>query len=220
MEGFLKNINGFNLDSITLFLILLMLLGVTIFFLSNTVRNHFELSFTHIICAAILSILLLLIKEINPIKDTSRLNMYYLEFSEEEKWRFDDSLYTGIVFTNHQNGTLNAEGRAVDGLENGTWKYYNEKGGFTEERTYERGILEGKDVVYFPSGELKEKAFYKNDLLDGDYEFWFTPTKIQTKGRYKWGKKQGEWKTYELSSFVVKIEIFDKGQLQETNYSD
>ncbi|MEN0051612.1 MAG: hypothetical protein AAF806_31400, partial [Bacteroidota bacterium] len=84
--------------------------------------------------------------------------------------------------------------------------------------TYQEGALEGREVSYFPSGELREKAFYENDLLDGVYESWFSPTRIRTKGKYELGKKQGEWKTHELNSSVIKVEVFEKDKLQETYY--
>ncbi|MEM6697873.1 MAG: hypothetical protein AAF599_05730, partial [Bacteroidota bacterium] len=94
LEGLLRVGIEFGIDWIMIDLVSVLLLGVTIFFMSKKVRNYFELSTKYIFGAATLFVLILLMKEIDPIKETDRLNMYYLELSEEEKWYFDDSLYT------------------------------------------------------------------------------------------------------------------------------
>ncbi|NBL64365.1 hypothetical protein GV828_04005 [Flavobacterium sp. NST-5] len=137
----------------------------------------------------------------------------------------DGSAYT-IFFD--QNGNKVSEGKEVNKLANGLWKYYHFKspeimtleyyveGKLNGERKvfYKNGILaeqanfvnDVKDGTYKKfneKGTLLEESFYKNGVLDGPAMFDDGFGKV-TKGQYKDGKKFGIWSYFENGKLMKK----------------
>ncbi|RAR75615.1 toxin-antitoxin system YwqK family antitoxin [Flavobacterium aciduliphilum] len=142
----------------------------------------------------------------------------------------DNSCYT--IFYN-QKGNKVSEGKLVNKLYEGEWKYYHEdsKQIMTLE-LYSNGKLNGLRKVYYPSGKIAEEAnymdgkrdgiykkytetgvileesLYKNGEFDGLAIFKSPENKVVAKGMFIKGKKEGIWEM-----------INEKGVLLKTNMS-
>jgi antitoxin component YwqK of YwqJK toxin-antitoxin module len=142
----------------------------------------------------------------------------------------DNSCYT--IFYN-QKGNKVSEGKLVNKLYEGEWKYYHEdsKQIMTLE-LYSNGKLNGLRKVYYPSGKIAEEAnymdgkrdgiykkytetgvileesLYKNGEFDGLAIFKSPENKVVAKGMFIKGKKEGIWEM-----------INEKGVLVKTNMS-
>lgn len=142
----------------------------------------------------------------------------------------DNSAYT-IFYDQNKNKV--SEGKVVNKLFEGQWKYYHQasKNIMTTEN-YVNGKLEGLRTVFYVSGKIAEEISYKNNLKNGFYKkytekgilleesmfknniysglaiFSDTNGNIVSKGQFVNGKKSGIW------------QFFEKGKLvKETNMS-
>ncbi|MFV8336615.1 toxin-antitoxin system YwqK family antitoxin [Flavobacterium sp. RSP29] len=142
----------------------------------------------------------------------------------------DNSAYT--IFYDQNKNTV-SEGKVVNKLFEGQWKYYHQasKNVMTIEH-YVNGKLEGLRTVFYLSGKIAEEISYKNNLKNGFYKkytekgilleesifknniysglaiFSDTNGNVVSKGPFVNGKKSGIW------------QFFEKGKLvKETNMS-
>lgn len=139
----------------------------------------------------------------------------------------DNSCYT--IFYN-QKGNKVSEGKLVNKLFEGEWKYYHEnattimtselysKGKLegirkvfytnqkiAEETTYKNGIKNGPYKKYADNGIVFEESNYKNNEFDGPAIFRNDANVVVSKGVYQNGKKVGIW------------EITTKGKTEKVN---
>ena len=138
----------------------------------------------------------------------------------------DGSCYTTFF---EPTGTKVSEGKEINKLREGEWKYYHFKSkSIMAKETYIQGKIEGVRRVYFRSGEVAEETSYLNGLKDGPYrkftekglvleEAAFKNDKyegpatyrdakgnIASQGEYRDGQKRGIWKFYEKGKLKEK----------------
>jgi antitoxin component YwqK of YwqJK toxin-antitoxin module len=68
--------------------------------------------------------------------------------------------------------TLKQNGFEINGLKEGTWFQYTEKGWLRFEWTYENGKKHGPYRSFFESGKVAAKGTYKNGKLEGTVLFY------------------------------------------------
>jgi antitoxin component YwqK of YwqJK toxin-antitoxin module len=136
----------------------------------------------------------------------------------------DNSAYT--VFYNQKKNIV-SEGKVVNKLFEGEWKYYHEdsKVIMTLEN-YKKGKLDGLRTVFYPSAKIADKTNYVNGIkqglylkysengivleevnynngeLDGLATYKDPQGNIVAQGNYKAGKKSGIWKFYENGKLI------------------
>lgn len=139
----------------------------------------------------------------------------------------DNSCYT--IFYNQKSNKV-SEGKVVNKLFEGQWKYYHEdspqimatefykngklsgtrkvfykSGKIAEETAYVNGIKEGPYKKYTEDAIVLEESFFKNGEYDGKAIFRDETNQVYGQGLFKDGKKVGMWK------------IFEKGKLKDVN---
>lgn len=141
----------------------------------------------------------------------------------------DNSAYT--VFYD-QNKNKVSEGKVVNKLFEGQWKYYhlNSKNIMTTEN-YSKGKLEGLRTVFYSNGKIAEEIGYKNNLKNGFYKkytengivleesifknnqysglaiFRDSNGNMVSKGQFVKGKKAGIWQFFEKGKIVKEINM-------------
>lgn len=138
----------------------------------------------------------------------------------------DNSAYT--VFYD-QNKNKVSEGRVVNKLFEGEWKYYHfASPAVMTTENYKNGKLNGLRTVYFLNGKIAEQASYVNDIKDGFYkkytengivleESFFKNNEydglaifrdvngnVVSKGMFSKGMKTGTWEVLENGKLVKK----------------
>ena len=138
----------------------------------------------------------------------------------------DNSCYT--IFYN-QRGFKVSEGKLVNKLYEGEWKYYHfdspelmtvefykqgklegvrkvyyREGAIAEETTYKNGVKEGGYKKYAENGIVMEEGVYKNDVLDGPYITRGPDNVVTSKGNFVKGKKEGKWEFFENGKMVTR----------------
>ena len=127
-----------------------------------------------------------------------------------------------------QNGSKVSEGKQVNKLYEGEWKYYHfESPNIMTLENYKNGKLEGLRKVFYKDKTIAEEAMYKNGLRDGLYKkyaengfileeinykagifdglstFRNGKNEIVSKGNYVNGKKAGEWQFLKKGKLVT-----------------
>lgn len=141
----------------------------------------------------------------------------------------DNAAYT--VFYD-QNKNKVSEGKVVNRLFEGQWKYYHlaSKKIMTIEN-YNKGKLEGLRSVFYPDGNIAEEINYKNNLKEGFYKkytekgiileesiysnneydgmaiFNNSAGDLVSKGLFVKGKKSGIWQFFEKGKLVREINM-------------
>ena len=121
-----------------------------------------------------------------------------------------------------QNKNIVSEGKTVNRLNEGEWKYYHEaskdikmiekyengklsgtkklyykSGNLAEETQYTNGKKNGLSKIYTEKGVVLEEAFFKNGQYDGLAIFREPNGNINSKGMFVDGVKKGKWQFYE-----------------------
>jgi len=137
----------------------------------------------------------------------------------------DNSVYT--TFYDQKKNKV-SEGREVNRLYEGEWKYYHKASNVLMSMdTYKNGKLDGKRTVYYPSKKIAEEMTFKDDVKEGPYKSYSekggivleesvykngeydgpaiyreSTGKIASQGVYIKGKKRGIWKFYNDGKLV------------------
>ncbi|MGV1013138.1 MAG: toxin-antitoxin system YwqK family antitoxin [Flavobacterium sp.] len=122
----------------------------------------------------------------------------------------DNSCYS--VFYN-QKGNKVSEGKLVNKLYVGEWKYYHEDSPLVmTSENYSNGKLNGLRKVTYPSGKIAEEAYYKNGKKDGSYKKYTESGIVLEESLYKNGEFEGLAIFRSPDNVVVAKGIFVKGK--------
>ncbi|AEW85998.1 hypothetical protein B0A78_10615 [Flavobacterium columnare NBRC 100251 = ATCC 23463] len=128
-----------------------------------------------------------------------------------------------------ENGLKVSEGKVVNKLRQGVWKYYHKglkaimctenyvddrvegikkvfftDGMLAEEVMYKNGVKDGVSKIYSKAGTLKEEAVFVQGFMHGDYKVFEDNGVILIQGQYKEGKKKGLWKYFDANKNLIK----------------
>jgi len=142
---------------------------------------------------------------------------------------FSDNGRTAYTIFYNQKGNKVSEGKLVNKLREGEWKYYhlntdvvmtrefykNDKldgtrsvyfpnGTIAEETIYVKGKKHGPYKKYTPKGVVLEEVTYVNGEIDGIGIYRHSDGSIASKGPYVNGLKKGIWEFYEGGKLVKK----------------
>lgn len=143
----------------------------------------------------------------------------------------DGSCYTTFF---DEKGQKNAEGKEVNKLREGEWKFYQEKGALLSVENYTKGKITGVRKVYFPGNIIAEETNYVNGLKEGAYKKYTdkgivleeslyknneyhgpvvyrnTDNVVVVKGQFKNGKKAGIWQYFEKGKLIKEVDMSAK----------
>lgn len=122
----------------------------------------------------------------------------------------ENSCYT--IFYD-QNKNIVSEGKEVNKLREGSWKYYHKasKSVMTLEH-YKNGKLEGRKTVYYPNGKIVDEVVYKNGLKEGVYKKYSESGIVMESSFFKNGEYDGEAIYKDPNDQVVAKGMFKKGK--------
>ncbi len=84
----------------------------------------------------------------------------------EVDWKtllLDGKPYTGNVQKLYDNGQVAIEGRVVNGLREGEWKWYYSNKKLKRTSIYKKGKKNGKTVYYYPNGKKRAEMYFYDD---------------------------------------------------------
>jgi antitoxin component YwqK of YwqJK toxin-antitoxin module len=98
----------------------------------------------------------------------------------------------------------------VNGKINGIRKVYFAGGALAEEATYVNDIKQGPYKQYTEKGIVLEESTYKNNALDGPATFRNAHGEIVNKGQFVANKKAGKWQFFEKGKMVKEEDMSNK----------
>jgi antitoxin component YwqK of YwqJK toxin-antitoxin module len=122
----------------------------------------------------------------------------------------DNSCYT--IFYN-QKGNKVSEGKLVNKIYVGEWKYYHEDSPvIMTSENYVNGKLNGLRKVTYPSGKIAEEVNYKNGKKEGSYKKYTESGIVLEESIYKNGEFDGLAIFRSPDNVVVAKGLFVKGK--------
>ncbi|WP_348800300.1 toxin-antitoxin system YwqK family antitoxin [Flavobacterium adhaerens] len=112
-----------------------------------------------------------------------------------------------------QNKNIVSEGKEVNKLREGVWKYYHKasKEIMTIEN-YKNGKLDGTRTVYYPSGKIVDEVVYKNGLKEGVYKKYSESGIVLENSFFKNGEYDGEAVYKDPNDLVIAKGMFKNGK--------
>jgi antitoxin component YwqK of YwqJK toxin-antitoxin module len=122
----------------------------------------------------------------------------------------DNSCYT--IFYDQKNNIV-SEGKEVNKLREGPWKYYHKasKSIMTLEN-YKGGKLDGTRTVYYPSGKIVDETIFKNGLKQGVYKKYSETGIVLENTFFKNGEYEGLAVYKDPNDLIIAKGMFKNGK--------
>ena len=117
---------------------------------------------------------------------------YYKDNTIKSAGMHKDGVADGPWKYYNEKGILESEGKKVDGKLHGLWKVYTKDGKLNSTGKYEDGVKSGEWKVYSATGELFYQGKFVNGKKHGFFKF-YKGNKTQASGSFQYGKRNGEW---------------------------
>ncbi|NVK53129.1 MAG: hypothetical protein HWD85_09360 [Flavobacteriaceae bacterium] len=82
-------------------------------------------------------------------------------------------------------------GMTIDGLKEGVWIEYDDKGNVKRIKNYKKGKLHGGHVSFYPDGSIYSFGSYTNGVSNGPSVLFFSNQNINVQDNYKNGLLNG-----------------------------
>ena len=99
-----------------------------------------------------------------------------------------NKVFTGIVKSYYDNGSLREEVTLKDGKQDGISKTYYDNGNLEYIGLHKNGKLDGIFKSYYPNGKVENERYYKNGVPDGISKNYNENGKFLSEHHYKNGK--------------------------------
>ena len=100
----------------------------------------------------------------------------------------------------------------------GEWKYYDKYGVLEEERSYYKGMLDGKVALYFANGQIKQEGYFKLDQQDSIYREWNENGTLAIEGKFEKNIQKGIWTYYYIDGRIKSHEKHEDDVNQVINF--
>ena len=157
----------------------------------------------------------------------------------EFKRYYDDNTLRSVLIYNsdgneaeatiyHPNGFRSSQGKYVDQMKEGKWKFYSASAGgyLICEEEYSKNLRNGLSLKYYPDGTVAERlsyindkregewlryhpnglillrSFHSGDMRNGKFEVWYENGTIELAGFYKNNMREGIWFIYNMDGTI------------------
>lgn len=111
------------------------------------------------------------------------------------------------------SGRLKAEGRMIDGKEEGLWKEYYESGEKRAELNFKDGLRQGHVTVFWTNGKKKGEGEYLADQYHGHWMSWYENEMKEEEGELVQGKEIGSWRKWRRTGSLESESLYLNGLL-------
>ena len=121
---------------------------------------------------------------------------YYRSGEVSAIMQFEDENRSSTMMY-HKNGNLLSVGSYYQQKKDSVWWYFNARKEVLSMETYNKGILEGEQIIYYPADPSKvkvkeyEKSIFKEGIKNGAWEQYYESGRIKAKGIYLNGNLNG-----------------------------
>tara|TARA_R110002050_G_scaffold300786_1_gene472709 strand:- start:48291 stop:51482 length:3192 start_codon:yes stop_codon:yes gene_type:complete len=127
---------------------------------------------------------------------------------------YTDEVLTGDFKEFYPNGKLSQKAQFEAGKRTGLAVEYYNTGQKSDELNYVDGTLEGKRLAWYPDGTLKREQEYKDGVAVNSYKEYNQNGSLKSeKNLDENGKRNGEYKEYDLQGNLNLVLYYKKGDL-------
>jgi antitoxin component YwqK of YwqJK toxin-antitoxin module len=159
-----------------------------------------------------LAILIVGITALTYLSD-GKTTQYYPSDKKQAEGKYVNGKQEGNWTWWHENGKVQSEQNYLNGLEEGEWTWYNEQGIKTKSGGYHKGRYHGKWVFYSDKGELLEEYMFVDNRKHGLASTYYERGTKSSEGNYDRDLPQGKWTFwYENQNKMMEGEYVDGKQ--------
>lgn len=118
-----------------------------------------------------------------------------------------------------KDGILYSEGDLKDGMQDGTWKYYNPLGILQKEFNYRNDMLQGMQKTYYNNGSIHERYETDSSNIIGPYREYYLNGRVKSAGSYVKAGRQGEWLTWYVNDSLESRVFYKEGDIAGWSFS-
>lgn len=111
----------------------------------------------------------------------------------------------------YDKGHLVYEGKFVNDVPTGVFKYYHTNGQLKSTSEFINGTSRVKTTLYHENGQMSAEGVFVDQSKDGEWNYYSNTGKLIKTENYKNGQKHGCWKIYSAQTGIL---------LEEINYQD
>lgn len=101
----------------------------------------------------------------------------------------------------------------VNGILQGEFTSYYEKGGLESKGQYKDGLEDGLWIIYYENGNVKREWEYSYGSYNGKCNHYYEDGQPEITGQYKYGKPDGIWIEYYSDGTVKKKQEWKDGKI-------
>ncbi len=120
----------------------------------------------------------------------------------------------------HPNGKISAEGKYVNGLKAGQWKYYFYTGEPSETEIYKDGKLQGIDTQFNEDGTLDKTIMFKDGVVDGETKIYGDNGNLAVVYYHEAGDLKGYSYEDKAGKLLPMIPLVNQAGVLESYYSN
>jgi antitoxin component YwqK of YwqJK toxin-antitoxin module len=126
------------------------------------------------------------------------LKRYYENDSLQSVLIYDPDGKTVDATFYHQNGYVASQGKYMNQLKEGKWKFYSAiiRDYLICEEEYLHNMKNGLSVKYYPDKTISEKLYYSNDNRSGEWTQYFPDGQVCLTGHYTNNQLNGKFVVY------------------------
>lgn len=117
------------------------------------------------------------------------------------------------VWTLYSHDRVVARESYANGVKEGAWERFSDKGVLASREHWRKGKLEGRQESYFANGKLQSFWTARKGLEDGPAVTLYTSGRPRLKGQFRNGLREGLWVMYNVDGTPQDTLIFERGRL-------
>lgn len=127
-----------------------------------------------------------------------------------------ETIRDGRVQLFHEDGSLSAEGRFENDLEQGRWLWFTPDGTLKATCDYDQGTGHYRDLR--PDGSVLREGRVTGDVREGLWREYYPSGRLKLEGRYRDGEQNGVWTAWsDEDEPRTRSVVFENGVIVESN---
>jgi antitoxin component YwqK of YwqJK toxin-antitoxin module len=148
-------------------------------------------------------------------KPVGKLTRYYESGVKMADLDYSDDGITATAILYYQNNSKAAEGKFINQIKDGAWKYYSY---YTEtvvtKETYSMGNKHGLSAIYYDNGQVAQTTMWENNLKHGPWKQYYEDTSIRLVSQHNNDKMDGLYQVFSEQGNVIIEGVYENDKPQ------
>lgn len=114
----------------------------------------------------------------------------------------------------HPTGEISAEGKMVNGLKDGVWKFYAQNGALNTSEFYNEKGIHGVDTSFYDYGIVESLNYYEDGIANGPQILFYGTGDTLKTSYFDKGKLNGHVRNYRINGFLESESYYLDDEIQ------